>query len=61
MTFDRKRLVAFSSVVLGAAMLLLSITGSLSASINFALRLAAIVFGLGGLFVVLFLSSRRAG
>jgi hypothetical protein len=60
MAFDRRRLVALSSVFLGAAILLLSITDALSASVNFALRLAAIVFGLGGLFFVSFLSNRRA-
>jgi hypothetical protein len=57
---DRKRLVALSSVALGAAMFILSITDTLSASGNFALRSAAIVFGLGGLFFVLFLSNRRS-
>jgi hypothetical protein len=45
--------------VLGATLFLLSITGALSASMNLALRLAAIVFGLGGFFFILMLSSRR--
>jgi hypothetical protein len=60
MASNRRNLVAFSSVALGAALFLLSITGSLSASMNLALRLAAIVFGLGGFFFILFLSSRRS-
>jgi hypothetical protein len=55
----RRNLVAFSSVVLGAALFLLSITGPLSPGMNLALRLAAIVFGLGGFFFILFLARRR--
>jgi hypothetical protein len=47
MAFDRRELGVIAPVALGAALLLLSITGFLGASTNLVLRLAALILASG--------------
>jgi hypothetical protein len=59
MAFDRRELGVIAPLALGAALLLLSITGFLGAGTNLALRLAALILAFGGVIYLFILRSRR--
>jgi hypothetical protein len=59
MASDYKNLVAVSLAALGAVLFLLTLAGSLSATANLVLRLAAMVLGFGTFIYVMF-SGRHA-